>query len=102
MDHIQSTPGFTLQHLQFLVIDEADRLLSQRYQDWVLTVLRATQGVPPAPIGWAACAHTLRAGERVPHEAARSTGAHGLDPVNTRGRAAHHSTVSRPAAASPR
>ena len=30
--HMRSTPGFTLQHLQFLVVDEADRLLRQAYQ----------------------------------------------------------------------
>jgi hypothetical protein len=29
---MQSTPGFTLQHLQYLVVDEADRLLRQAYQ----------------------------------------------------------------------
>jgi ATP-dependent RNA helicase DDX51/DBP6 len=28
IDHILSTPNFTLQHLRFLVIDEADRLLN--------------------------------------------------------------------------
>ncbi len=30
--HMQSTPGFTLQHLRYLVVDEADRLLRQAYQ----------------------------------------------------------------------
>ena len=30
--HMRSTAGFTLQHLQFLVVDEADRLLRQAYQ----------------------------------------------------------------------
>jgi len=38
MDHIEKTPGFTLQHLRYLVIDEADRLLNQSYQDWVTKV----------------------------------------------------------------
>ena len=30
--HLQNTHGFTLQHLQYLVVDEADRLLRQDYQ----------------------------------------------------------------------
>lgn len=42
VDHIQETPGFTLQHLEYLVIDEADRLLMQSYQDWLHKVLNAT------------------------------------------------------------
>jgi superfamily II DNA/RNA helicase len=40
MDHLQTTRGFTLQHLSFLVIDEADRLLAQHYNDWVHQVIR--------------------------------------------------------------
>lgn len=34
VDHIDQTPGFTLQHVEFLVVDEADRLLNQPYHDW--------------------------------------------------------------------
>ncbi|KAK1736623.1 ATP-dependent RNA helicase [Skeletonema marinoi] len=34
MDHLE-TPGFTLQHLKYLVVDEADRLVNQPYQNWV-------------------------------------------------------------------
>ncbi len=41
MDHLD-TPGFTLQHLKFLVIDEADRLVNQPYQNWVGRVLEAS------------------------------------------------------------
>eukprot|EP01122_Echinamoeba_exundans_P008458 TRINITY_DN2809_c0_g1_i1.p1 TRINITY_DN2809_c0_g1~~TRINITY_DN2809_c0_g1_i1.p1 ORF type:complete len:684 (-),score=154.67 TRINITY_DN2809_c0_g1_i1:1400-3451(-) len=41
VDHLQSTTGFTLQHLRFLVADEADRLLMQSYQDWLAKVLAA-------------------------------------------------------------
>ncbi|KAJ3080030.1 ATP-dependent RNA helicase dbp6 [Quaeritorhiza haematococci] len=47
MDHLRSTPGFTLRHLRFLVIDEADRLLNQSYQDWLSQVLKAA--APPTP-----------------------------------------------------
>ncbi|KAL5526408.1 DBP6 [Sanghuangporus sanghuang] len=45
MDHINGTPGFTLQHLRFLVIDEADRLLAQSFQGWLAQVLNALR--PP-------------------------------------------------------
>lgn len=38
VDHCDNTPGFTLQHLRFLVIDEADRLLSQSYHGWIARV----------------------------------------------------------------
>ncbi|KAG8712210.1 ATP-dependent RNA helicase dbp6 [Ceratobasidium sp. 423] len=44
-DHLHGTPGFTLEHLRFLVIDEADRLITQSFQDWLAHVLEATQ--PP-------------------------------------------------------
>jgi len=39
-EHVLHTPGFTLQHLQFLVLDEADRLLHQSFQNWIELVLR--------------------------------------------------------------
>lgn len=41
VDHLQSTPNFSLQHLQWLVIDEADRLLDQSFQDWLPRVLES-------------------------------------------------------------
>lgn len=40
VEHMEETPGFTLQHLQFLVVDEADRLLNQSYSDWIAKVCR--------------------------------------------------------------
>ncbi|KAG6895381.1 hypothetical protein C0992_001568 [Termitomyces sp. T32_za158] len=43
MDHLHETPNFSLQHLRFLVIDEADRLLAQSFQDWLAQVLAATR-----------------------------------------------------------
>ncbi|KAI7898685.1 P-loop containing nucleoside triphosphate hydrolase protein [Cokeromyces recurvatus] len=43
IDHLTSTPNFTLQHLRFLVIDEADRLLNQSYNDWLNKILLATR-----------------------------------------------------------
>jgi ATP-dependent RNA helicase DDX51/DBP6 len=39
VDHLDHTPGFTLEHLKFLVVDEADRLLSQSYQNWIDRVI---------------------------------------------------------------
>eukprot|EP01104_Vermistella_antarctica_P009180 TRINITY_DN2337_c2_g1_i1.p1 TRINITY_DN2337_c2_g1~~TRINITY_DN2337_c2_g1_i1.p1 ORF type:complete len:758 (+),score=241.85 TRINITY_DN2337_c2_g1_i1:135-2408(+) len=48
VDHLQETKGFTLEHLQFLVIDEADRLMSQHYQDWIKKVLECAHvNAPP-------------------------------------------------------
>ncbi|WVF67768.1 hypothetical protein IAT40_002528 [Kwoniella sp. CBS 6097] len=51
MDHLTSTPNFTLQHLRFLIIDEADRLLNQSFQNWlssVLSYIRPPEN-PPKP-----------------------------------------------------
>ncbi|KAJ4478534.1 P-loop containing nucleoside triphosphate hydrolase protein [Lentinula lateritia] len=45
IDHLKETPNFSLQHLRFLVVDEADRLLAQSFQDWLMQVLAATR--PP-------------------------------------------------------
>ena len=33
--HLRATPGFSLADLSFLVVDEADRLLRQSYQEWL-------------------------------------------------------------------
>ncbi|KAI5835129.1 DEAD-domain-containing protein [Schizophyllum commune Tattone D] len=51
IDHLNGTTNFTLQHLRFLVIDEADRLLAQSFQGWLSTVLAATtqSNAPPIP-----------------------------------------------------
>lgn len=46
MDHLKGTKGFTLRHLRFLVLDEADRLLNQSYQDWLNHVFHATADHP--------------------------------------------------------
>ena len=44
----EGTGGLTVQHLRWLVIDEADRLLSQGYQGWLSIVLDAAHAPPPA------------------------------------------------------
>ncbi|WFD43556.1 RNA helicase [Malassezia psittaci] len=46
VDHIRDTPGFTLEHLRFLVIDEADRLLTQSFQQWVSNIQEALEPKP--------------------------------------------------------
>ncbi|KAM9954082.1 hypothetical protein ACTFIR_009206 [Dictyostelium discoideum] len=42
VDHINETLGFTLKYLNYLVIDEADRLLRQSFQDWLEIVIDST------------------------------------------------------------
>ena len=41
VEHIRSTKGFTLEHLKWLVVDEADRLLDQSFQEWIDVVIPA-------------------------------------------------------------
>ncbi|KAJ5625261.1 hypothetical protein N7510_001570 [Penicillium lagena] len=41
VDHICYTKGFTLKHLEWLVIDEADRLLNESFQEWVGVVMNS-------------------------------------------------------------
>ncbi|KAL2834757.1 P-loop containing nucleoside triphosphate hydrolase protein [Aspergillus pseudoustus] len=50
VDHIRYTKGFTLKHLQWLVIDEADRLLNESFQEWVDVVMTSldTRKAPEA------------------------------------------------------
>ncbi|WAR56389.1 hypothetical protein PtB15_7B237 [Puccinia triticina] len=45
IDHLNSTPGFSLQHLCFLVLDEADQLLNKS-QAWLHQVLSTTTNGP--------------------------------------------------------
>eukprot|EP01040_Poterioochromonas_malhamensis_P003775 gene3775-4033_t len=44
LDHIQFTKGFTLEHLRFLILDEADRLLGNAYHGWVRSLISSTIG----------------------------------------------------------
>lgn len=43
-EHMKHTDGFSLAHLRFLVMDEADRLLSQSYQGWISSLLSSSHG----------------------------------------------------------
>lgn len=46
VEHLQSTRGFSLNDLEWLVIDEADRLLEEGFSEWVQTVMTAIQQRP--------------------------------------------------------
>ena len=39
VEHLKSTPGFTIQNVKWLVADEADKLLDQSFQQWLDTVI---------------------------------------------------------------
>lgn len=39
VDHITRTPGFSLDYVRWLVVDEADKLLAQTFQDWLPVVM---------------------------------------------------------------
>lgn len=39
VDHINRTPGFTLDYVRWLVVDEADKLLAQTFQEWLPVVM---------------------------------------------------------------
>ena len=65
VSHLRGTPGFSLSRLGFLVVDEADRLLRQSYQEWLPRVLaaagRAHEDASGASLGVRAA---VAAGER--------------------------------------
>ncbi|KAL9115601.1 MAG: hypothetical protein Q9187_007246, partial [Circinaria calcarea] len=46
VDHMKSTKGFNLNHVQWLVIDEADRLLDESFQQWIDIVIPALEAQP--------------------------------------------------------
>ncbi|KAF2756949.1 P-loop containing nucleoside triphosphate hydrolase protein [Pseudovirgaria hyperparasitica] len=47
VDHIRSTRGFHLYDLKWLVIDEADRLLDQSFQDWTEVLMSQLDAQKP-------------------------------------------------------
>ncbi|KAL8945659.1 MAG: hypothetical protein Q9222_007833 [Ikaeria aurantiellina] len=50
IEHLQHTRGFTLEHVQWLVVDEADRLLDENLQQWIEIVMPALEyQKPPDP-----------------------------------------------------
>jgi ATP-dependent RNA helicase DDX51/DBP6 len=47
VDHIWSTKGFSLDAVQWLIIDEADRLVNESFQEWVDVVIPALESEIP-------------------------------------------------------
>ncbi|KAH0837475.1 hypothetical protein AYO21_08926 [Fonsecaea monophora] len=43
VDHLKSTVGFTLNDVKWVVVDEADRLLNESYQEWIAVVKPALE-----------------------------------------------------------
>ena len=43
VEHLQTSKGFSLDDVQWLVIDEVDRLLNESYQEWLEVVMPALQ-----------------------------------------------------------
>lgn len=41
LEHLQTTPGFTLFHLRYLILDEADRLLGNAFDHWVRLLIQS-------------------------------------------------------------
>lgn len=49
VEHMNNTVGFNLDHVEWLVVDEADRLLDQSFQEWVPKVMGALEVTKPDP-----------------------------------------------------
>lgn len=47
VEHLRATKGFDLSCLQWLVVDEADRLLDQSFQEWAEIVINASERQGP-------------------------------------------------------
>ncbi|OIW27606.1 P-loop containing nucleoside triphosphate hydrolase protein, partial [Coniochaeta ligniaria NRRL 30616] len=49
VEHIKQTPGFTLDYVRWLVVDEADKLLAQSFQQWLDVVMdKLSTAIPGA------------------------------------------------------
>lgn len=60
VEHVRSSKGFTLQHVQWFVVDEADRLLDESFQQWVDTVVPELEYMAPLDETQTWLNHTLR------------------------------------------
>jgi ATP-dependent RNA helicase DDX51/DBP6 len=49
VEHMKSTPGFSLEYVKWLVVDEADKLLDQSFQQWLETVIGCLGPKTPLP-----------------------------------------------------
>ncbi|KAK0705558.1 P-loop containing nucleoside triphosphate hydrolase protein [Lasiosphaeris hirsuta] len=48
VEHISKTPGFTLDYVRWLVVDEADKLLGQDFQQWLDIVMKSLSTQKPS------------------------------------------------------
>ncbi|CAI6336489.1 unnamed protein product [Periconia digitata] len=64
VEHIESTTGFLLRSVRWLVIDEADQLLGQNFQGWSSVLMKALHGETAADL--------MNARERIQKQAVRS------------------------------
>ncbi|XP_047438839.1 ATP-dependent RNA helicase DDX51 [Mugil cephalus] len=53
VDHINKNSGLCLEHLRFLIIDEADRMIDSMHQSWLSQVVKAVYGSGSGPEGGA-------------------------------------------------
>ncbi|KAH8677839.1 P-loop containing nucleoside triphosphate hydrolase protein [Xylariales sp. PMI_506] len=44
VEHIKYTPGFSLEYVRWLIVDEADKLLGQNFQQWLEVVIPRLHG----------------------------------------------------------
>lgn len=51
VDHIRQTNGFSFRQLQWLIVDEADRLLNESFQEWVSVLMTALDKEKTANVG---------------------------------------------------
>ncbi|XP_072162920.1 ATP-dependent RNA helicase DDX51-like isoform X2 [Diadema setosum] len=63
VDNLNQTPGFSLKHLRFLVIDEADRMMDHISQDWIAQVEKSAYG-GDTPASHNGTIHSRHAGHR--------------------------------------
>ncbi|KAH6621540.1 P-loop containing nucleoside triphosphate hydrolase protein [Chaetomium sp. MPI-SDFR-AT-0129] len=47
VEHITKTPGFSLDYVRWLIVDEADKLLAQDFQKWLDTVMGSLSNTKP-------------------------------------------------------
>ena len=86
VEHLRAGGGFTLQHLRWLVVDEADRLLSHGYQEWISAVLAAAYRAPRGDGADAPTASDAAPQTRRPWAASVETLARGPPTAGVRGR----------------
>ncbi|KAF2194428.1 P-loop containing nucleoside triphosphate hydrolase protein [Zopfia rhizophila CBS 207.26] len=68
VEHVESTTGFLLRDVRWLVIDEADQLLNQDFQEWATVLMDALHGKTPESLMSAQERLCQRRGWSVPRE----------------------------------